>query len=93
MTCYFGHELAIVVIVCVLGIFLFPAAAGPYSAVHGPVTALRAMRSSIRLRWAIARTARFCAADIPVFHRSFIRVRLVASVIGAMAPNSGQVIF
>lgn len=54
MTRHFGHELAIVAIVCVLSIFLFPAAAGSYSAVHGPVTALRAMRSSIRLRWAIA---------------------------------------
>lgn len=54
MTRHFGHELAIVAIVCVLGIFLFPAAAGSYSAVHGPVTALQAMRRSIRLRWAIA---------------------------------------
>jgi len=54
MTRHFGHELAIVAIVCVLGIFLFPAAAGSYSAVHGPVTALQAMRRSIRLRWAMA---------------------------------------
>ena len=54
MTLHFGHELAIVAIVCVLGIFLFPAAAGSYSAVHGPVTALEAMRNSIRLRWSIA---------------------------------------
>jgi len=57
MTLHFGHELAIVAIVCVLGIFLFPAAAGSYSAVHGPVTALEAMRNSIRLRGAIAAAA------------------------------------
>ncbi|HEX6803912.1 MAG TPA: hypothetical protein VF133_09565 [Terriglobales bacterium] len=51
---HFGHEFAIIAIVCVLGIFLFPAAVGSYSAVHGPVTALQAMRRSIRLRWAMA---------------------------------------
>jgi hypothetical protein len=54
MTRHFGHELAIVAIVCVVSIFLFPAAAGSYSAVHGPVTSLQAMRNALRLRWAIA---------------------------------------
>lgn len=43
------YELAIVVIFCILGIFLFPAVQGPYSAVHGPVTALQSVRS--RIRW------------------------------------------
>ncbi len=46
-------ELAIVVIICVIGILLLPASAGPYSAVHGPVTALRAVRTAIKVRWAM----------------------------------------
>lgn len=43
------YELAIVAIFCIMGIFLFPAVQGPYSAVHGPVTALQSVRS--RIRW------------------------------------------
>ncbi|HXZ33875.1 MAG TPA: hypothetical protein VEH30_16480 [Terriglobales bacterium] len=39
-----GYELAIMAIICTLAIFLFPSVSGPYSIVHGPVTALRAMR-------------------------------------------------
>jgi hypothetical protein len=55
----FGHELAVITIVCVLGIFLFPVSAGPYSAVHGPATALVAIRRAMKLRWAMALRA-FC---------------------------------
>ena len=53
----FGFELVILSIVCIIGIFLFPASAGPYSAVHGPVTALLAVRAAARLRWAMVRAA------------------------------------
>lgn len=35
-------DTAIVVIVCLAAMFLHPLAHGPYSAVHGPATALRA---------------------------------------------------
>ena len=38
------RELSIMALVCTLGIFLFPSSVGPYSSVHGPVTALRAIR-------------------------------------------------
>jgi hypothetical protein len=38
------RELSIVALVCTLGIFLCPSSSGPYSSVHGPVTALRAIR-------------------------------------------------
>lgn len=51
---FFGHQLAIVTMLCVVGIFLFPVAVGPYSAVHGPATALLAFRAAMKLRVAIA---------------------------------------
>ena len=54
---HIAHELAVIAIVCVIGIFLFPATAGPYSAVHGPVTALEAMRASIRIACAMIMAA------------------------------------
>jgi hypothetical protein len=53
----FGYELAVIAIICVIGIFLFPASVGPYPAVHGPVTALRAVRSVIKLRYAMIMAA------------------------------------
>jgi len=42
--------LAVLAVFCVLGIFFFPGAEGPYSAVHGPVTALLSIRAAARLR-------------------------------------------
>jgi hypothetical protein len=53
----FGYELALIATICVIGIFLFPASAGSYSAVHGPVTALQAMRNAVSSRWALAAAA------------------------------------
>jgi hypothetical protein len=52
-----AFELAVVAVFCILTIFLFPAMQGPYSAVHGPVTALQAARSAARLRFAIVQSA------------------------------------
>jgi hypothetical protein len=52
-----ANRLAMVAIACILGLFLFPAAHGPYSAVHGPVTALGSLRAGTCLRWAIAAAA------------------------------------
>ena len=46
-------ELAILLLVCVLGIFLCPASVGPYAAVHGPVTAFRSLRAFMRVRWSM----------------------------------------
>jgi hypothetical protein len=46
-------ELAVMAVLCVLMIFLFPAMQGPYSVVHGPATALQAARAAARLRIAI----------------------------------------
>lgn len=51
-----GNELAVLAIVGTVAIFLFPAVAGPYSIVHGPVTALRAMRAWLLLLIALTLT-------------------------------------
>jgi len=50
-------EVAVLLLVCVLGIFLCPATVGPYAAVHGPVTAFRSLRALIRVRWSMAAAA------------------------------------
>jgi len=44
-----GCELAMLAVLCVLTIFLFPSVRGPYSVVNGPVTALQAARAVARL--------------------------------------------
>jgi len=52
-----GWKLAILGVLGVLTVFLFPAMLGPYSAVHGPATALQAARAAARLRVAIVALA------------------------------------
>jgi hypothetical protein len=43
----FSYEFSILLILSVVGILFFPAACGSYSAVHGPVTALRSATAKI----------------------------------------------
>jgi hypothetical protein len=52
-----GCEIAVLTVICVLMIFLFPLMQGPYSALHGPVTALRAARAGVHLRLAIVQAS------------------------------------
>ena len=52
-----GCELAVLTVLCVLMIFFFPVMQGPYSVVHGPVTALQAARAAAHLRTAIVQGA------------------------------------
>jgi hypothetical protein len=52
-----GCELAVLAVVCVLTVFLFPSMHGPYSVVHGPATALLAVRAAARLQSAIVQAA------------------------------------
>jgi hypothetical protein len=52
-----GCELAVLAVVCILLIFLFPAMQGPYCVVHGPATALLAAQAAFRLRMAIVQAA------------------------------------
>jgi hypothetical protein len=55
------YETSFLVILCVVSLFLFPASAGPYPAVHGPATALQAARSSNQLQAAIAGAPKDCS--------------------------------
>jgi len=57
------YETSFLVILCVVSLFLFPASAGPYPAVHGPATALQAARSSNQLQAAIAGAPKDCADE------------------------------
>ena len=52
-----GCEIAVLTVICVLMIFFFPVMQGPYSVLHGPVTALRAARAAVHLRLAIVQAA------------------------------------
>ena len=52
-----GWELALLAVLCVVVVFFFPAMQGPYSAVNGPVTALRSAQAAARLRLAIVQAA------------------------------------
>jgi hypothetical protein len=45
--------LALLSVACVLAVFFFPAVQGPYSVVHGPVTALHSVRAATSLRMMI----------------------------------------
>jgi hypothetical protein len=58
-----GWELAALAVLCVLTIFLFPTAQGPYSVVHGPATAFQAARAAARLRTAIVQGALICLGN------------------------------
>ncbi len=50
-----AYALAVVAVLCVLTVFFFHAIQGPYSVVHGPVTALLSIRAAAGLRLAIMR--------------------------------------
>src|SRR5215472_11053545 len=45
-----ASALSVVAVFCILALFFFPVLSGPYSAVHGPVSALLSIRAAGRLR-------------------------------------------
>ena len=47
------YALAFIAVFCVLTVFFFHAMEGPYSVVHGPVTALLSARAALGMRMAI----------------------------------------
>lgn len=47
--------LAVMAVLSVLAIFFFPSLQGPYSVVHGPVSALLSLRAATMMRNAIVR--------------------------------------
>lgn len=52
-----GLVLALLAVFCVLAVFLCHSMQGPYSAVHGPVTALLSVRAASSVRMAILHVA------------------------------------
>lgn len=50
-------------VLSILGIFFFPVLQGPYSAVHGPATALLSIRAAARLRLMIVRSGLAAVRD------------------------------
>jgi len=52
-----------VALICVISVFLFPAGNGPFSATHGPATALRAKRAALFLTLAILAAAMLTLAS------------------------------
>lgn len=69
----FAYELVVITILCVLGIFLFPASAGPYSVVHGPASGLLSIRAAAKVRHAIALSAFTCSTLILNFSFGLMR--------------------
>lgn len=43
------YEIAILTVICTAALLFFPVAAGPYSAVHGPVTGLLSARVRLKI--------------------------------------------
>lgn len=44
-----SYEVALIAILCTVALFFFPAVQGPYSAVHGPVSALLSLKAKLSL--------------------------------------------
>ena len=44
-----SYEVTLIAILCTVALFFFPAVQGPYSAVHGPVTALLSLKAKLFL--------------------------------------------
>jgi len=71
--------LAVFAALCVLAIFFFPSIEGPYSAVHGPVTALLSIRAAAHLRVIIRAGVRAMRSRIGSAHLELVSLRLLAS--------------
>jgi hypothetical protein len=55
-----ARGMAVLAVVAVLAVFLFPSVQGPYSVVHGPVTVMHAARAAAGLRIAVERAGLNC---------------------------------
>ena len=82
------RELSVVVLLCTLSIFLFPGVTGPYSAVHGPVTALLALRQALKTFWSMACAALRRAPFVRTLLAMFALLLLLAPLPTA-APRRG----
>lgn len=69
----FSYEFAIVAILSIIIIFFFPAVFGSYSAVHGPVTALRSARAKLQMLLLLAGDSlQVCGYSLLSFCRSLL---------------------
>ena len=71
--------LAVFAVLCVLAIFFFPSIDGPYSAVHGPVTALLSIRAAARLRVIIRARVNAMHSLLGRTYLEVVPLRLLAS--------------
>ena len=71
--------LAVFAALCILAIFFFPSIDGPYSAVHGPVTALLSIRAAVRLRAIIRAGVRAMRSWLVHAYLELVSLRLLAS--------------
>jgi len=62
MRCHFDSGLAALTVLATLLLFLFPLASGPFTVVHGPATALRAVRFWFQLLFFLFAALPFVAA-------------------------------
>jgi len=80
--------LAVMAVLSVLAIFFFPSMQGPYSVVHGPVSALLSLRAATMVRNAIVRAGqsirqsseRIAAVLLPWSARAFSATELPPSL-------------
>lgn len=73
---HWARDVAIFALVGLLSVFFVPAGHGPYSAVHGPMTALRCVRNKLQLVLAmeLASLRRIARGLLPSF-AGFLQVR------------------
>ena len=88
------RELSVVVLLCTLTIFLFPGVTGPYSAVHGPVTALLALRQALKAFWSMACAALRRAPLLKTLQSllAILASLLLSAPIPAVAPRRGVIV-
>jgi hypothetical protein len=87
-----GCALAVLAVFCVLAIFFFPGMEGPYSAVHGPVTALLSIRAAARLRMLIragVRGLRSWFASTRAVIKSVSSISNISAEFLSCRPNTG----
>ncbi len=88
-----GCALAVLAVVCVLAIFFFPGMEGPYSAVHGPVTALLSIRAAARLRVLIRAGVRGLSSWLVRIHvsmRSHSAIAIACAEFPSGCPDVGE---
>jgi hypothetical protein len=71
-----SYEFAVVAILCTVALFLFPAVQGPYSAVHGPVTALLSLKAKVFLCLALLLAAMHLSARCVAVCHLALRISL-----------------